>query len=252
MSVVRGAIFRMMVTRVPVNLIEIICVSTWLLCTRMSVSTVRLNIITVYTGQNPVYGYISTGPGAIAGLEKAAVMYPEVFRNYTLYTVYSPGGPIACADAALQMGFLAGNITDILERTTGFTIIYTPGMEFERLYLIQSVARDSRINNKQRFPTVLTGAGPDHTSMNQALLDLLDLLRWRTVTLICDAMSQYPGLNVFFTLSCANLRAQQAHNRAILTLHNLDFDSKFVKDFEPFLLQAKRQSRSKTVRNLFI
>ncbi|GAU92505.1 hypothetical protein RvY_04580-4 [Ramazzottius varieornatus] len=246
---------RIMSILVPANLIEIICVLTWLLCTQILVSPMRLNIITAYTGQNPVYGYVSTGPGAIAGLEKAAVMYPEVFRKYTLYTVYSHGGIISCADAAIQMGFLAGNITDILERNTGFTIIYTPGCSLEtmalgdfarewNLPLLSNVAGDSRISNKQRFPTVLTGAGPDHTSMNMALLDLLDLLYWRTVTLLCDSVSQYPGPNTFFITSCANLRAQQTLRRAKLYLHNIDFDSKFVQDFGPFLSQAKGQSRS--------
>lgn len=112
--------------KIPEAKLILMCLS----CTHALVSAIKLNIITVYTGQNPMYGYIATGPAYIAALERARVMYPEVYLNSTLYTVYYPGGLIICADGAVQMTFIAGNITDILERVSGFNVIYTAGASY--------------------------------------------------------------------------------------------------------------------------
>ncbi|GAV02841.1 hypothetical protein RvY_13356 [Ramazzottius varieornatus] len=105
--------------------VEVEFMLMWFPWTQLLVSAFKLNIITVYTGQNPLYGYISTGPAYIAALERAKMIYPDVFHNSTLYTVYYNGGLISCADGAVQIIFMAGNITEILDRTEGFSVIYS-------------------------------------------------------------------------------------------------------------------------------
>ncbi|GAV02829.1 hypothetical protein RvY_13347 [Ramazzottius varieornatus] len=108
-----------------------------------------------------------------------------------------------------------------------------------------SSAGDSRLANKQRYPTTLTAAGVDHTSMPRSLLALLDCFKWRTVTTVCDALSQFPGVNAFFIVACANLRLIQSQQRTKYNFYNFDFDSKFASDYAGFLLQAKKRSRGK-------
>ncbi|GAV02832.1 hypothetical protein RvY_13348-2 [Ramazzottius varieornatus] len=227
---------------------------SWPAWTRLCVAAFKLNVITVYIGQNPLYGYLSTGPAYMTALQEAKLLYPEVYRNVTLHTVYYPGGLISCADGAVQTVLTAGSITEYLSRMTGFSVIYTGSCSTETMVLgdfarernvpvFSSTAGDTRITNKQRYPTTVTGAGTDHTSMPEGFFALLDLFEWRTVTTLCDALTQYPGLNAFHALACANLRLIQSKQRTKYNFYDTDFDSGLTSDYRPFLSRAKTDSR---------
>ncbi|GAU92100.1 hypothetical protein RvY_04228-1 [Ramazzottius varieornatus] len=79
--------------------------------------------------------------------------------------------------------------------------------------------------------------------MATGVLQFMDQFKWRTATLICDSLTQYPGLSTFVITSCTNLRMLQQSRRSAYNFFNLDLNSAVTQDYTTFLQQAKLQSR---------
>ncbi|GAV06580.1 hypothetical protein RvY_16546 [Ramazzottius varieornatus] len=215
-----------------------------------------LNFITISTGDNPIFGHTTSEPGFLAAYNRLKPLYPEIFMNSTWHSFYYPGGNIPCADAAIQMEFIAGDIYDQMKNVSGFTILLSTGCSLETMVLgdfarewdaplFSSTSGDTRLANKLRFPTVLSGSGAaDHTSMAFAAKALLDKYRWRTLTFLYDLGSQYPGVNAFFTLSHTNIKAMLQLNLGEYSIQTFRFDSGGPDfDADALLQKTKRQSR---------
>ena len=235
----------------------------WYSCSSMirTVASANLNFITISTGDNPMFGHIASEPGFLAAYTRLKPLYPDILSNSTWYSFYYPGGNIMCGDAAVQMQFIACDIYDLLKNISGFTILLSTGCSLEMMVLgdfarewdiplFSSTSGDTRLSNKQRFPTVISGTGAaDHTSLSRAAKALLDKYQWKTVTFLCDLASQYPGLNAFFGLSCSNIKALLQANLEKYTVYTFRFDSaQPTFSVDDFLEKSKRQSRGKLVQ----
>ena len=138
----------------------------------------------------------------------------------------------------------------------GFTILLSTGCSLEMMVLgdfarewdvplFSSTSGDTRLSNKQRFPTVIAGTGAaDHTSLSLAAKTMLDTYHWKTMTFLCDVASQYPGLGAFFALSCSNIRALLQRNLGKYTIYTSCFDSaEPTFSIDHLLEKSQRQSR---------
>ncbi|GAV06582.1 hypothetical protein RvY_16548 [Ramazzottius varieornatus] len=156
----------------------------------------------------------------------------------------------------MQMEFIAGDIYDLLKNVSGLTILLSTGCSLEVIVLgdfarewnvplFSSTSGDTRLANKERFPTVISATGgADHTSMARAAKALLDMYQWTTLTFLVDSGSQYPGLNTFFSLSYSNIKAHLQLHLGRYTIYTLRFDSGSEdKDIDELLRKTKRQSR---------
>ena len=230
----------------------------WYSCSsvKSSILHTNLNFITISTGDNPLFGHIASEPGFLAAYNRLKPLYPQILSNSTWHSFYYPGGKISCGDAAVQMQMIAGNIYDLLRNISGFTILLTPGCSLEMMVLgdfarewdvplFSSTSGDGRLGNKRRFPTVISGAGAtDLISLSLAAKNLIDKYQWKTITFLCDVLSQYPGLNAFFGLACGNTRTELQANLTAYTIYTSSFDSAdSALNIDSFLEKVKVQSR---------
>ena len=86
-----------------------------------------VSIITIVIGQNPMYGYYSSGPVFDIAFQTARERYPEMFANITQHTVYKPRNVSGCGDTGDMMFAVAGEVFQLLEGSKGFPIILSPG-----------------------------------------------------------------------------------------------------------------------------
>ncbi|GAV06581.1 hypothetical protein RvY_16547 [Ramazzottius varieornatus] len=218
-----------------------------------------LSFIALSTGNNPIYGHISSEPGYSAAYNRLKPLYPKVLGNSKWHSLYYPGGNILCGDAAVQMELMAGGIYDLLKTFSGFPILLSTGCSLEVLVmgdyarewdvpLFSSTSGDIRLANKQRFPTVISGSGgSDYTSLALAVEALLDKFRWRTLTFLLDLASNYPGVSNYYPLSYANIKAAldaRWGKYAIYTLRFNSGDPDYMFSVDDLLHKTKTQSRS--------
>ena len=89
---------------------------------------IRINIILVIIGDNPVYGYSVVSPAFDVAFARALALFPDTFadNNISMHTVYEPGG-YSCAEAEALMPILAAKVQDTIYRLGGFNILVSPG-----------------------------------------------------------------------------------------------------------------------------
>lgn len=86
----------------------------------------KLNLIAVIIGENPLYGYVSSGAAYDVAYEKVRTIYPHLFVNATRYMIHKPG-IYSCVDSAALMYSVAGEVSALLDTLVGFNIILCPG-----------------------------------------------------------------------------------------------------------------------------
>ncbi|XP_055347106.1 atrial natriuretic peptide receptor 1-like isoform X2 [Paramacrobiotus metropolitanus] len=225
---------------------------TVLLILLSGISSRRLTFIVVTIGDNPLYGFYASWPHYEVAFQKAASMYPDIFRNHTVQVFHKPGLR-DCLDAAAEMYATTGDIYDLLQKTDGFPILMSPGCSPEMLTLADfsrevnvplfaSTSTDGRFVNRQRYPTFLGFGSTSQGNQAPATISLLKYYKWSTVTLFCDDLILHPPASAFLGTLCRTLRPMLSGN-AGYEFYLESYDSKTDPGYEARLKRAKSQSR---------
>jgi hypothetical protein len=98
------------------------------------------------------------------------------------------------------------------------------------------------LKNRERYPTTSALASLARADVLEAITALLARFKWRTVALLCDELSQFPGLN-FYTGQCGDIR--QMFTEGAFTWYNQPFDTANEQNFSKYLQATKNNCRSK-------
>ena len=86
----------------------------------------HLNIVEVILDQNPLFGLTAAAPALDVAFERCRDVYPVLMANTTRYRIYKPQN-LLCVDAAGLVLSAGGEILDLVESLTGFTVFISPG-----------------------------------------------------------------------------------------------------------------------------
>ena len=98
------------------------------------------------------------------------------------------------------------------------------------------------MTDRKRYPTTSATSPISGTDTLSTLEGLLNRFAWRTLSLICDVMTDTPGLANFFSARCVDIRRfliQRGY-----TWYGTEFDSASQRDFAGYLTATSNQSRS--------
>ncbi|XP_055347133.1 uncharacterized protein LOC129594460 [Paramacrobiotus metropolitanus] len=211
-----------------------------------------LNFITVIIGENRLSGYYAAMPYYDAAFDIAAQRYPAIFGNLTRIPVYKPGNT-DCKISGDEMPELLGRVYKALQEMEGLTILLSHGCSPEMIILgdfarevkvplLASLSTDVIFTDRRRYSTVVGFGGTSQGNQVPAIRAFLRHYLWTTVTLFCDAISNYTTLSGFIGANCRGLQAVlTAANGYELYVEN--YDSSKDPDYTPRLLRAKSQSR---------
>ncbi|XP_055354736.1 atrial natriuretic peptide receptor 1-like [Paramacrobiotus metropolitanus] len=203
-------------------------------------------------GENPMYGYPALMPYYDVAFRHAQRMYPATFQLVRMQPVYEPN-LLFCADSAAAMQDTVGRLHSIVANTTGMSIIFTSGCNFEVIPLadfaremnipvISSTVWDPTFISRQRFPTFLSfscrGSG-GHTLATKSLLQRYD---WRSITLLCDNLSQNAAVAGFYDSHCNHFPKYLVASEGY-QVYVERFDSVKDSNYAPRLRRAQLQSR---------
>ena len=109
-----------------------------------------------------------------------------------------------------------------------------------------SIADVTELDNRQRFPTVLTFATINGDSGFGGLVSLINHFRWRIVLFVWDELSAQPQIAPFYAaayISALKLPECQLH---VFECKEKRFDSTNIASLEVLLDSFRQQARSKT------
>ncbi|XP_055330965.1 atrial natriuretic peptide receptor 1-like [Paramacrobiotus metropolitanus] len=218
----------------------------------------RLHLITVLNGDNRLFGYYAVGPLYDVAFRQIITDYPYVFSHvHVVHTnaIHEPG-MFNCPEGAANILTTTEKIYAVIQQYPHyFTVIFFPGCSLEVLALgdfarewdvtlIAALAGDQALANKQRYPTVVTFPAPDHVTMPAGFELFAETYKWRTITFLCDGLSQFQAMSTFYFISCSNIKRKlEASTRVQYQINKLEFDSKFNQDYETLLRLMQPQSR---------
>ncbi|XP_055330957.1 atrial natriuretic peptide receptor 1-like [Paramacrobiotus metropolitanus] len=215
----------------------------------------RLHIVTILNGDNPLFGYYAINPVYDTALVKLAQNYPLILTNVTRSVIHQ-AGLFSCPDGAAMIPLVSEKVSEAIQRYPDhFTVMFFPGCSMEVLALgdfarewnvplLAAISGDMTLGDKQRYPTVVTFPAPDHVTMPASFQLFLEKNRWRTVTFLCDALSQFQAVATFYLISCINIKRKlDTSTKTKYQTYKLDFDSKINQDYETLLRRTQAQSR---------
>jgi hypothetical protein len=135
-------------------------------------------------------------------------------------------------------------------KSTGLCLIWSKNDAslFQTFFSFRFVS-DESLYNGQRFPTTLSFGQAGFVNTAKAITQLLEKFSWRTISLLCDDLSQMPGSNVFFRQLCFRLIKHFGENKSKYVLHVERYDSGEAHDSDKIymntLLLAGSHSRGK-------
>ncbi|XP_055346941.1 atrial natriuretic peptide receptor 1-like [Paramacrobiotus metropolitanus] len=217
--------------------------------------TADVILISVHIGNNPLYGYFAAAPVYNVAVKHIKQIYPTTLSSLRHIPLFLPGYDL-CADGGDRMNEFVTAFyfthPEIFKNKSVYPVFGSPectnqalaladlSREFD-LPLFTSVAGDSRLTNRKRYPTtsaIAPLAGPDVLGCVDALLKRFN---WKTLGLICDSMSHLPGLANFFYARCVDLRKFLTNQK--YNWYNKEYDSAKERDFHSYLAFLKDSVR---------
>ena len=116
------------------QLISIIIFLLILLKELRTFGSVPVNIVVIVIGDNPSYGYSIQAPAYDVLFANLQAKYPVTFRNVNRRLIYKAGS-FTCYEAGVAMLTVAGELSFSIQRSTGLTIVISPGCSLEVLVL---------------------------------------------------------------------------------------------------------------------
>ncbi|OQV19035.1 putative Retinal guanylyl cyclase 2 [Hypsibius exemplaris] len=215
----------------------------------------NVTLLTVHVGANPLYGYYAAAPVYRVAVRHIRQRWPASLGNLTHTAIYLPGYDI-CPDGGDHTAeFFAGYYYEHLESLTApgnYLVLASPECSNQALILADfardldlplfiSVAGSPLLTSRKRYPTTSPQAALSGTDVLQSLELLLNRFAWRTLSLICDAMTKEPGLGNFFYSRCSELK--KFFSSKGYTWYNILFDTSTQRNFAECLSTTKNESR---------
>ncbi|OQV19031.1 Atrial natriuretic peptide receptor 1 [Hypsibius exemplaris] len=211
-------------------------------------------LVSVHIGNNPLYGYFVAHPVYVVAIEQIKKMYPDILGGINYTNIYLPGYDL-CQDggdnAAPFFTDFYYKHPEVFDTSRLFPVLFSPectnqvlvladlAREFD-LPLFTSVAGDSRLISRERYPTTSALASLARADTLQVIQALFKKFHWQTIALLCDKLSQYPGLN-FYTGQCGDFR--QLFKEVGYTWYDQPFNTAVARNFTNLLNATKQRSR---------
>ncbi|OQV19036.1 Guanylate cyclase 32E [Hypsibius exemplaris] len=218
-------------------------------------ASTNVMILSVHVGANPLYGYYAAAPVYRVAVRHIRQRWPTSLSNLTHTAIYMPGYDL-CPDGGDHTAeFFAGYYYEHWRRLTApetYLVLASPECTNQALVLADfardldlplfiSVAGSTQLTNRKRYPTTSPQAALSGNDVLQSLEALLNRFSWRTLSLICDPMTQAPGLANFFYARCGDL--QKFFIKKGYTWYNKEFNSATERNFSDYLSATKDRSR---------
>ncbi|XP_055331094.1 atrial natriuretic peptide receptor 1-like [Paramacrobiotus metropolitanus] len=217
-------------------------------------ATTNITIITVIIGQNPMYGYYSSGPVFEVAFDTVLQAYPQLAPNIHRHMIYSDKGIVGCGDTGDMMPAMAGEVVRIVSQTKGFTLLLSPGCSLEMITLgdfareldvplLTSTSADQALSNRKRYPTLTTFSSAGQGQCSRAIREFLRKFAWTTVTVLCDDLSLFPSAATMYIVACRGFKSVLTEFPGEFQMFYEQFDSRNNPNFKTILTRAKSQSR---------
>ncbi|XP_055347992.1 atrial natriuretic peptide receptor 1-like [Paramacrobiotus metropolitanus] len=219
----------------------------------------HIHAITILIGDMTPFSYYAVGPTLDVAFKRLQHDYPTTFANMSRTIIHEPGA-LSCADGAALVPALSDKIYEAVQRyPNSFTVMFSPGCSLEivalgdfarewDIPLFASSSSDGALSDKQRYPTVMSFTSSDEVATFVSFQLFLGRYRWRTITLLCDAPSQFQALSTFYMVACRNIKRFLDGSTTTKFLTNkLEFDSVKTLDYATLLSRVQDQSRVQVI-----
>ncbi|OQV12927.1 hypothetical protein BV898_12848 [Hypsibius exemplaris] len=163
------------------------------------------NFITLTSSNTTPSGFVELNPAFAVTLDRLAPQYPRILGSYTL-TQLNHTTPASCnpeewyeqyreMNALFRDGDLIPRPTIVLAGvcSPSIPIIGDFARELDFL-MITCQSEDGKVENRPRFPTVISMAGGNNQFYGDAVVAVVERLHWKTAAVINDANSAIPGI----------------------------------------------------------
>ncbi|GAV06382.1 hypothetical protein RvY_16391-2, partial [Ramazzottius varieornatus] len=183
-------------------------------CVVFAIGFKQVILLTVHVGANPTYGFYAAAPVYTVAIGVIRKQYPKILGNITHLPIYLPGYDL-CQDGGDHVGeffadfylrrFAVVDRKDIYIFLASALALGDLSRELDLPFLV-STGGDSKLTNRKRYPTMTITSPLAGADVLAAIPAFLQKFNWRTLSLMCDFMSQSPGLSNFYFTRCNEIR----------------------------------------------